>query len=317
MNYADRLASKIESCGNPSVLGLDPRIEQMPKVVRELAGERAADKTDRIRRSIRIFHELVIDATADIVPAVKLQLAFYEQYGVGGMQGYVDTLVEARRANLITIADGKRNDVPATAEAYARAFLTPEAEFAADAVTISPYLGSDSMQPFIELAEEYHRGIYVLVKTSNLASGEIQDLSASGTPVYEKVCDLVRRLGLSLVGKRGVSAVGAVVACTHPAAAARVRECLPVELLLVVGYGAQNGLAKNAALCFDRDGGGVLVNSSRGITYSFPNPAADLNELADVVRNNVVAMRTALTSAVKQRQLKPHSTTSRMNPSPP
>ena len=173
MNYADRLASKIETCGNPSVLGLDPRIEQMPKVVRELADERAADKTDRIRRSIRIFHELVIDATADIVPAVKLQLAFYEQYGVGGMQGYVDTLAEARRANLITIADGKRNDVPATAEAYARAFLTPEAEFSADAVTISPYLGSDSMQPFIELAEEHHRGIYVLVKTSNPGSGEI------------------------------------------------------------------------------------------------------------------------------------------------
>jgi orotidine-5'-phosphate decarboxylase len=136
-------------------------------------------------------------------------------------------------------------------------------------------------------------------------------------PVYEKVCALVRRLGLSLVGKRGVSAVGAVVACTHPTAAARVRECLPVEPLLVVGYGAQNGLAKNAALCFDRDGGGVLVNSSRGITYSFRNPAADLNELADIVRNNVVAMRTALTSAVKQRQLKSHSTTSRMNPSPP
>ena len=203
MNYADRLASKIETCGNPSVLGLDPRIEQMPKVVRELADERAADKTDRIRRSIRIFHELVIDATADIVPAVKLQLAFYEQYGVGGMQGYVDTLAKARRANLITIADGKRNDVPATAEAYARAFLTAEAEFAADAVTISPYLGSDSMQPFIELAEEHHRGIYVLVKTSNPASGEIQDLSASGTPVYEKVCELVRRLGLSTVGKRG------------------------------------------------------------------------------------------------------------------
>jgi orotidine 5'-phosphate decarboxylase subfamily 2 len=187
MNYADRLASKIETCGNPSVLGLDPRIEQMPKVVRELADERATDKTDRIRRSIGIFHELVIDATADIVPAVKLQLAFYEQYGVGGMQGYVDTLAEARRANLITIADGKRNDVPATAEAYARAFLTAEAEFAADAVTISPYLGSESMQPFIELAEEHHRGIYVLVKTSNPGSGEIQDLSVSGTP-YTRRC---------------------------------------------------------------------------------------------------------------------------------
>ena len=302
MNYADRLASKIETCGNPSVLGLDPRVEQMPKAVLDLADDRAADKADRIRRSIRIFHELVIDATADIVPAVKLQLAFYEQYGIGGMQGYVDTLAKARRANLLTIADGKRNDVPATAEAYARAFLMPEAEFAADAITISPYLGSDSMQPFIELAIEHHRGIYILVKTSNPGSGELQDLSVSGAPVFEKVCELATRLGRPLVGSRGVSAVGAVVSCTHPAAAGHVRKCLPVEPLLVVGYGAQGGVAKNAALCFDRDGSGALVNSSRGITYSFPNPAAKLNELADVVRNNVIAMRTALVSAVEQRR---------------
>src|SRR5438094_840674 len=141
MNYADRLAAKIETCGNPSVMGLDPRIEQMPKAVLELADRHAAGAADRVRRTIRTFHELLIEAAADIVPAVKLQLAFYEQYGIGGMQGYVDTLTAARRANLIAIADAKRNDVPSTAEAYARAFLAPEAEFAGDALTISPYLG--------------------------------------------------------------------------------------------------------------------------------------------------------------------------------
>jgi orotidine-5'-phosphate decarboxylase len=302
MNYADRLTNKIETCGNPSVLGLDPRIDRMPKAVLELADKHASGAADRLRRSIRTFHELVIDAAADLVPAVKLQLAFYEQYGVAGMQGYVDTLSAARRANLLVIADAKRNDVPATAEAYARAFLMPEAEFGADALTISPYLGVDAMQPFIDLAERHNRGIYILVKTSNPGSGDVQDLRVSGVPVFEKVCGLVTRLGNSLIGTRGIPAVGAVVACTHPSAAIRVRECLPAAPFLVVGYGTQGGIAENAALCFDRNGGGAIVNSSRGATYNFPDPDAGLTELARAVRNNIIAMRDAILISIKQRQ---------------
>ena len=298
--FGDRLAAAIEAKGSICV-GLDPRLESIPAIVTAEAGRHETAES-RARAAIAGFHRIVIDAVAELVPIVKLQLAFYEQYGIGGLMAYQDTVAAARAAGLLVIADAKRNDVPSTAEAYARAFLRPTAgdaspAFEADAVTVNPFLGRDSLAPFVAEATAAGKGVFILVKTSNPGSGDLQDLVvADGRPLYATVADLTTSIGAPFVGTSGYSSIGAVVGCTHVAAAAEVRNLLPHAIVLVVGYGAQTGDGRGVARCYQPDRRGAIVNASRSVTYRLP--ATDsLAELRAAIRGNVVAMEADLASA--------------------
>ena len=258
--FADHLLENIRAKDSRCIVGLDPRVDQMPDFV----------SRESACAAITEFHELVLEATADLIPAVKPQLAFYEQYGVAGMQAFENTVRAAQKRGLLVIADGKRNDISSTAEAYANAYLGPDA-FDCDAMTVTPYLGRDSLAPFAEACRKNDRGMFVVLKTSNPGSKDFEDqeLASTGRPLYEKIAGVLNELGEDLTGASGYSSVGAVIGATFPEEGRRLRTLMPRALILVPGYGAQGGSAKAAAECFNDDGLGAVVSSSRGITYGF------------------------------------------------
>ncbi len=287
-NFADRLIDAVRKKGNPCIVGLDPRIDLMPDFI--TAG-REAPSRENFRAIISDFHELVLDAVAGLVPAVKPQLAFYEQYGLGGMEAYVKTVQAARDRGLQVIADGKRNDISSTAEAYARAFLSPT-DFEADSMTVTPYLGRDSLVPFVDACSKHAKGLFVVLKTSNPGSRDFQDqpLASNGRPLYEAIAAIINELGKNLIGESGYSSIGAVVGATFPEDGRRLRALMPQAIILVPGYGAQGGSAQSAAACFHENGLGALVSSSRGITYSFSDRAISRTAFAISVRDNTLRM---------------------------
>jgi orotidine-5'-phosphate decarboxylase len=294
--FADRLIEKIRAKDSRCVVGLDPRVDQMPEFVRS-HGTYAA---------ITAFHELVIDAVADLVPAVKPQLAFFEQYGVLGMQAFDNTVRAAKKRGLLVIADGKRNDISSTAEAYANAYLSAgevdrDAGFDCDALTVTPYLGRDSLVPFVEACKKHGKGLFVVLKTSNPGSKDFEDqtLAETGRPLYEKIGGVLNELGASMVGESGYSSIGAVIGATFPEEGRRLRTLMPKALILVPGYGAQGGSAKAAAECFNDDGLGAIVNSSRGITYAFGDPNISRDAFVHSVRENTLRMIAEVNAAVK------------------
>jgi orotidine-5'-phosphate decarboxylase len=293
--FADRLIQQILAKDSRCVVGLDPRVDQMPAFVRG-NGAYAA---------ITAFHELVIDAVADLVPAVKPQLAFFEQYGVAGMQAFENTVLAAKRRGLLVIADGKRNDISSTAEAYANAYLGAagvdcDAGFDCDALTVTPYLGRDSLVPFVEACKKHGKGLFVVLKTSNPGSKDFQDqrLEATGRPLYESIASALNELGGDLVGESGYSSIGAVIGATFPEEGRRLRELMPRALILVPGYGAQGGSAKAAAECFNDDGLGAIVSSSRGTTYAFGDPDISRDAFVRAVRKNTRQMIDDVNAAV-------------------
>jgi len=288
--FGDRLVEAIRVKGNPCVVGLDPRVGLMPEFV----------KSDSAADTITRFHELVLDAVAGLVPAVKPQLAFFEQYGLAGMDAFANTVRMAKQRGLLVIADGKRNDISSTAEAYATAFLSDSA-FDADALTVSPYLGRDSLVPFVNTCQQYGKGLFVLVKTSNPASKDYQDqiLQATGRPLYESIAATVDELGKDLAGASGYSSIGAVVGATFPEEGRRLRALMPRAFILVPGYGAQGGSALDAAVCFNEDGLGAVVNSSRGITYAFGSADISRDAFLRSVRDNTLRMIEEINAAVK------------------
>lgn len=279
--FADLLFARIRAKNSRCVVGLDPRIDQMPEFV----------SRESACAAITEFHELVLDAVADMVPAVKPQLAFFEQYGVAGMQAFENTVRAAKRRGLLLIADGKRNDISSTAQAYANAYLAPGG-FDCDALTVTPYLGGDSLEPFVEACQEHGKGLFVVLKTSNPGSKDFEDqrLADTGRPLYETIAGVLNRLGEALVGESGYSSLGAVVGATFPEEARRLRELMPRAPILVPGYGAQGGSAKAAAECFNEDGLGALVNSSRGITYAFGDRTISRDAFVGSVRENTRRM---------------------------
>jgi orotidine-5'-phosphate decarboxylase len=289
-SFADRLLHSIRAKDSRCVVGLDPRVDQMPRFVS--GGSPYA--------AITAFHELVIDAVADLVPAVKPQLAFFEQYGVAGMQAFENAIVAARHRGLLVIADGKRNDISSTAEAYANAYLGADA-FDCDALTVTPYLGRDSLVPFVEACKKHGKGLFVVLKTSNPGSKDFEDqtLEATGRPLYEKIAGVVSELGDGLIGESGYSSVGAVIGATFPEEGRRLRALMPKALVLVPGYGAQGGSATAAAECFNEDGLGAIVNSSRGITYAFGDPDISREAFVRSVRENTLRMIEEINAAVK------------------
>lgn len=276
-NFADKLNSAIDQKGNPCVVGLDPRADQIPTCF-------GAD----IEEKIVAWSSTIIDTIKDLVPAVKIQIAFYEEHGTAGMKAFERTLKYAKDARLIVVIDAKRNDIGATAEAYARAYLGPT--YDVDAITVSPFLGRDSITPFVDACKKYGKGIFVLVKTSNPGSGDIQDKISSGNSVSETVAKMVDELGSDLVGSSGYSSIGAVVGATFPEEATNLRALMPKAIFLVPGYGAQGGTAKNIVSCFNTDNKGALVNSSRGITFSHTGISISREDYCALVRANTEKM---------------------------
>jgi orotidine-5'-phosphate decarboxylase len=261
--FADRLAEAVRRCGNPVCVGLDPRYEQLPPAS---VRSKASNLHDRAA-AYQGFCRGVIDVVAPLVPAVKPQLAFFEQLGPPGMEVFHAVVQHARKAGLLVILDGKRNDIGSTAEAYADAYLGAESVWGGDALTVNPFLGADTLLPFISGALERDAGIFVLVKTSNPGSGMIQDRS-DGTPVYLRLAFGVEEQTKAALGTCGYGAVGAVVGATYPEQLAELRGVMPHAWILVPGYGSQGGTARDVAPAFDENGLGALVNNSRGIIFA-------------------------------------------------
>ena len=257
-NFADRLVDAIKAKKSRVVVGLDPRLESLPEEFKH----GAAKDIERAGRAFLDFNAALIDIVKDHAVAVKPQIAFYEKLGPYGVVAYFATCKHARDNGLLVIGDVKRGDVPDTAKAYSDAHFYA---FPADAITVNPFFGSDGMAPFIDGAQKVGGGLFVLVKTSNPKSGEIQDLNVEGRPLYMHIAEKVGVWGAPLVGESGYSAVGAVVGATHPKQAAEIRAALPKAFFLVPGYGAQGGKAEDLKACFNPDGLGAVVNSSRGI----------------------------------------------------
>ncbi len=274
--FGDRLLAAVRARRTPVLVGLDPRLEQLPPLL-------VPAQVDPVARAAAYvtFCREVIDVVAPLVPAVKPQAAFFEQLGPPGMAALGEVMVHARRAGLLVILDGKRNDIGSTAEAYAEGYLGADSAWGADALTVSPYLGSDSLTPFVDVAAQRGAGVFVLVKTSNPGGGQFQDLLAKQTasqheheaaPVFEHVARAVEQLAVQTVGQGGYGAVGAVVGATYPRQLAELRAQLPHSWLLVPGFGHQGGAAADVAGAFDACGAGALVNNSRGIIFAHARP---------------------------------------------
>ena len=269
-HFGDDLASAVERAGNPVLVGLDPRWELLPAA---LACGDGADFSHRALAFEKFCCE-IIDVVAPLVPAVKPQVAFFEECGPAGMVALGKVIAYARQAGLLVILDGKRNDIGSTAEAYARGILGRDGQSAweADAVTVSPYLGADSLEPFINVAEERGCGLFVLVKTSNPGSHMLQDQQLPEGPVYRYVADFVEKQSEHTRGERGYGIVGAVVGATYPEQLAELRSAMPQTWFLVPGFGSQGGTAEGVAAAFDGRGLGAIVNNSRGINFAHRRP---------------------------------------------
>ncbi|NLL06198.1 MAG: orotidine-5'-phosphate decarboxylase [Clostridiaceae bacterium] len=276
--FIDNLIEKIKEKNNPTVVGLDPKIDYVPSFIKEEMFEKYGASLKGVSEAILKFNKTLIDSIYDIVPAVKPQLAYYEMYGIEGVKAFFETCRYAKQKGLICIADGKRNDIGTTAEAYSAAFLgttkiddnTQEEAFDVDALTVNPYLGVDGIKPFINDCANFGKGIFVLVKTSNKSSGQLQDLlTQEGKSIYEKVAEYVNDWGANVIGKYGYSSVGAVVGATYPNQAKILRKILRNAYILVPGYGAQGGTARDVAHSFNSDGLGAIVNASRSIMCAY------------------------------------------------
>jgi len=279
-HFADRLNAEIKKKGNAVCVGLDPRLEQIPAYIKEENFSRYKNALTAAAESILQFNRGIIDAVADLVPVVKPQIAFYEQYGHEGVRAFEETLWYARDKGLLTIADIKRGDIGSTADAYARAFLgkvdlfgEEVFSFDADAITVVPYLGWDGIKPFVDQARKHGKGVFILVKTSNPSSGDLQDLEMKKgeATIYEIMAQYLESWGADEVGDSGYSCVGAVVGATFPEQAKKLRALMPGNIFLVPGYGAQGGTAADVRACFNEDGLGAVVNSSRGIIFAYEN----------------------------------------------
>lgn len=263
--FADRLSDAIRRCGNPVMVGLDPRWESLPEPLTD--GVHGADAAIRAETVARFCRE-VIDVVAERVPVVKPQMAFFERLGPAGMVALGQVVAHARARGLLVVLDGKRNDIGSTAAAYAEGLLGESSPWGADGLTVSPYLGEDSLTPFVEVALASQAGVFVLVKTSNPGGGYFQDLVADGRPIYRHVAELVEQLAGKSRGRSGYGAVGAVVGATYPQQLAALRSVMPSAYLLVPGYGSQGATAKDVGGAFDGEGLGAVVNNSRGIIFA-------------------------------------------------
>lgn len=302
----DRLIDAIRKKENPTVAGLDPKLEYIPDDIRKKAYREFGKTLQGAAAAILEFNKGLIDALYEIVPSVKPQAAYYEMYGWPGVKALSDTIAYAKARGLFVITDGKRNDIGSTMEAYAAAHLgiteVEEERFAAfggDALTVNGYLGSDGIRPLIKVCAECDAGMFVLVRTSNPSAGELQDRTIDGVPVYREMGALCEKWGEELSGKYGYSGVGAVVGATWPQQLAELRLTLPHTFFLVPGYGAQGGGAADVAGAFDRNGDGAIVNSSRAILCAWKKESCAPEDYAGAARREALRMRDALRAVMK------------------
>ncbi|MBL6705877.1 MAG: orotidine-5'-phosphate decarboxylase [Planctomycetaceae bacterium] len=274
-HYTDRLHAAIANRKTPALVGLDPRLDQLPDSIVAAARNRTSTDTAAAASAFDEFCSRIIDVVAPLVPAVKPQAAFFEQFGPAGCQALQTVMRKARDAGLIVICDAKRGDIGSTAEAYANAYLAgtdPDAAiWAADALTVNPYLGKDTLEPFVRVATERGAGLYVLVRTSNPGASTFQDRETDGQKLYQRVAEVVESFNVEATGDSGYGPIGAVVGATYPAELTELRAAMPKTPLLVPGFGSQGAGASEVAGGFDTNGFGALINSSRGINFAFRN----------------------------------------------
>lgn len=306
----DRLIEKIAEKQNPTVAGLDPKLDYVPEYIKQKAFAEYGETLKGAAEALLEFNKGLIDALYDIVPAVKPQAAYYEMYGYEGVKTLYETQEYARSKGMFVITDGKRNDIGSTMEAYAAAHLgktkvgSAEYEpFIADALTVNGYLGSDGINPVIKVCQQYDKGIFVLAKTSNPSSGELQDKKLGDRPIYEIMGDMCEEWGKELMGKYGYSGVGIVAGATYPQQIAELRSKLPKTFFLIPGYGAQGASAKDISAAFDKNGLGGIVNSSRGIMCAYQKEKCDENDFAAAARREAIRMRDEIMSFVQKIQL--------------
>ncbi len=304
----DRLVGKIKKLNAPIAVGLDPMLDFVPEHLKAKVFSELGETLEGAAEAIWQFNKAIIDAVCDLIPAVKPQIAMYEQFGVPGISAFQRTVQYCKSKDLIVIGDVKRGDIGSTSGAYAAGHLGKVRVgahafygFDEDFVTVNPYLGSDGVRPFIEVAEEEHKGLFILVKTSNPSSGEFQDRVCDGRPLYEWVGEKVAEWGAGHLGACGYSAVGAVVGATYPETGKALRKIMPRTYILVPGYGAQGGRAADLAHYFNEDGLGAIVNSSRGIIAAYQQEAYarfGARNFADASRQAVMDMRRDIASVL-------------------
>ena len=302
----DRLIEKIIEKQNPTVAGLDPKLDYVPASIKNACFEKYGKTLEGAAAALFEFNKAIIDKIYDIVPAIKPQAAYYEMYGWQGVKALAGTIAYAKSKGMFVMTDGKRNDIGTTMEAYATAHLgTTDVEgesvaaFGADALTVNGYLGTDGIQPVLNICKAKAKGVFVLVKTSNPSSGELQDLKLeNGVSVYEQMGKMCESWGKELPGKYGYSGVGAVVGATYPEQLAEMREKAPHTFFLVPGYGAQGGGAQDAKNAFDTNGLGAIINSSRGIMCAWKKQGLTEDDFDDAARNEALRMKEDILSVI-------------------
>jgi len=307
----NKLTEKIQKTGAPIVVGLDPMLDYVPKQIQKASfaeyGETLAGAADAIWR----FNKEIIDATYDLIPAVKPQVAMYEQFGIEGLKAFQKTVDYCHGKDLIVIGDVKRGDIGSTSAAYATGHLGKVlvgsqicSAFNEDFITVNPYLGTDGIKPFVKVCQEEKKGLFILVKTSNPSSGEFQNRLIEGKPLYEHVAEKVAAWGEECMGD-SYSYIGAVVGATYPEIGKVLRQVMPKSFILVPGYGAQGGKGKDLVHYFNEDGLGAIVNSSRGIIAAYKQETYarfGAEHFADASRQAVLDMIADIRGALEGKE---------------
>lgn len=300
-----KLIEKIAQMQNPSVVGLDSLLDYIPQHIKDEKFEQYGNTFDAAAQAILEYNKAIIDEICDIVPAIKPQAAYYELYSWQGMWALCETVKYAQEKGMVVIMDGKRNDIGSTMQAYAKAHLgvtdlngEAASAFGSDMLTVNGYLGSDGIEPLLPICDEKDRGIFVLVKTSNPSSGELQDQKIGDKSIYETMGGMCEQWGSKTENHYGYSRVGAVVGATYPEQLAEMRQKMRHTFFLVPGYGAQGGGAKDVAGAFDANGLGAVVNSSRAILTAWKKAGTDGHDFAQQARKAALAMKEDIMSVV-------------------
>ena len=293
----NKLVDKIKKQNAPVVVGLDPMMKFIPEHLKKAAFAEYGETLEGAAEAIWQFNKAIVDNIYDIVPAVKPQVAMYEQFGIEGMKVFQKTVDYCKSKDMVVIGDVKRGDIGSTSEAYAVAHLgkvqvgsKTYAGFDEDFATVNPYLGSDGVKPFIDVCKQEKKGLFILVKTSNPSSGEFQDQLINGKPLYEMVGEKVAQWGEDHMGD-SYSYIGAVVGATYPEQGEILRKVMPKSFILVPGYGAQGGKGKDLVHFFNEDGLGAIVNSSRGIICAWQKTGKEGKDFGEAARDAAIAMR--------------------------
>ncbi len=302
----DKMIENIIKLQNPTVAGLDPKLDFIPNYIKEDAISKYGKSLEAASVAILEYNKALIDALCDIVPAVKPQLAYYEMYGWQGVKTLKETVDYAKSKGMYVILDGKRNDIGTTMQAYSTAHLGVTdvfgekcEAFGGDCLTVNAYLGTDGIEPLMNDCKNYGKSIFALVKTSNPSSGELQDLKLeNGETVYARMGKMCETWGADTIGEYSYSAVGAVVGATYPKQLAEMREALPHTFFLVPGYGAQGGGAEDVKPAFDKNGLGAIVNSSRAIMCAWQKEKCAETDFAQAARREAIRMRDELISTI-------------------